>query len=251
MDPVLTLAISTLGIGITRVSLPEPTPRVRFLILWQEPSEDDPAWSIRPDVDILRLEGRGLSKSRNAALRAASTRFVWLFDDDATPDLDAGLAMVEQALCEGWSVVTGMISTPDGAPFKPYRQEPFRWTVWSAPRVSSIETIVDVEAMKTKGIWFDEDFGLGARWTMGEEFVFMASVVRAGLVAMFLPSVVAVHPMESTGKDFGRDGVWQASSAALSRVFGFAAFPVKVAMVWRKRHALGISKAWRYLWIRP
>lgn len=250
MDPVLTLAISTLGAGIARVSLPDPSPRVRVLVLWQAPLEDAPAWAIRPDVDVVRLESRGLSKSRNAALRAARTRFVWLFDDDATPDLSAGLALVDRALAQGWSVVTGVVSTPEGGLFKTYPTAPFRWTVWTAPKVSSIETILDVEVVRAKGVRFDEDFGLGARWTMGEEFIFMAAVVRSGLVAMFVPTTIAVHPLESTGKDFGRDGVWQASSAALGRVFGVFALPVKIAMVWRKRRSLGLRKAWRYLWVR-
>jgi hypothetical protein len=248
---VLTLAISTLGVGINRVVLPESSERVCFLILWQEPTGDLPRRLIRPDVEVVRLEGRGLSKSRNAALRFARTRFVWLFDDDATPDIEAGLSLVDRAIQEGWSIVTGMVVTPDGVFFKAYPSRERRWTIWNAPKVSSIETILDVEAVRAKGLFFDERFGLGARWIMGEEFVFMASAIRAGLVAMYVPKPIAVHPLESTGKEFGRDGVWQASSASLSCVFGVWSLPIKMAMVWRKRRFLGLRKAWLYLWVRP
>lgn len=251
MLPTLTLAISTLGVGVERIVLPDPRPEVRFLVVWQDPDGQRRGWMERADVEVVEMEGRGLSRSRNAALLHAKTPYVWLFDDDAQPCVDAALALVERARAEGWAVVTGAVRTPEGAPFKPYPRQEAAWKLRTAPKLSSIETIIDVEAVRARSIRFDEAFGLGARWTMGEEFLFMASVLRAGLRAVYVPSVIAVHPAESTGKDFGRDQVWQASSAALARVFGAWALPVRLAMAWRKRHALGARNMWRYLWIRP
>lgn len=250
MKPLLTIAVSTLGTGVERVVIPPPHNDVCYLVVWQEPTPYTSAWMDRPDVSVLRMEGRGLSRSRNAALDAVTTQYVWLFDDDAVPFVEAGLVLAMRARDKGWSVATGCVQTPEGLPFKRYPKEERAWTVWSAPKVSSIETIVDVAKLRLSADRFDESFGLGARWTMGEEFVFLASVLRSGHKAFFVPVVLAIHPDESTGKDFGRDAVWQASSAALGQVFGLWAFPVRLVMALRKRRVLGWRNVWRYLWVR-
>ena len=250
MSDVLTLGISTFGNGVNRIRLPAPRSGLRVVVVWQEPSGPAPVWSDRQDVRLVTMQGRGLSRSRNAVLAATETPFLWFFDDDAVPLVDNAFALVEVARREGWALATGTVITPEGGAFKRYGAVQKQWNVFGAPKVSSIETVIDIEKVRHAGIAFDERFGLGAQWTMGEEFVFVASVLRSGLKAGFAPLCVAEHPLESTGKDFGRAEVWQASSAALKHVFGRWALPVRVAMAWRKRRALGWSNAWRYLWVR-
>ena len=78
---------------------------------------------------------------------------------------------------------------------------------------------------------FDEGFGVGAGTaaTLGEEYVFLADCLAAGLAGVHDPLPVSVHPHESSG--FVWEGRAQARGRALvfARVFGRAALPVRLA----------------------
>ena len=85
--------------------------------------------------------------------------------------------------------------------------------------------------MRAAGVRFDEGFGVGAGTaaTLGEEYVFLADCLAAGLEGSARPLPVSVHPHESSG--FVWEGEAQARARALvfSRVFGPAAPAVRLA----------------------
>lgn len=249
--PLLTLAISTLGSGITRVLLPPVHPEIEVLVVWQQPDRENPAWASRSDVRVVRVDDKGLSRSRNRAMDEARTRMVWMFDDDAVADVEAGLALARKADEAGCAAMVGRFAGPDGRPTRPEGKRRGKMGKLDAPSVCSIEVIVNVERVRSLGVQFDTDFGLGARWTMGEEMIFVLDLIKAGGRVGSDTAVLAQHPTDTTGDRFAEDKVWMASSAALRRGYGPLAWVLRPVMAWRKRRVLGWTNAWRYLWIKP
>lgn len=249
--PFLTLGISTLGAGITRVMLPPMHPELEVLVIWQQPDRANPSWSDRADVRILRVEEKGLSRSRNMALQEARTRMLWVFDDDATPDVEIGLALAKKAEKAGYAAMVGRFAGPDGVPTRPVHKRKGRMGKMDAPSVCSFEMLLNVDRVRALGVEFDTDFGLGARWTMGEEMIFVLDLIKAGGQVGSDVAVLAQHPTDTTGDRFAEEPVWMASSAALRRGYGAWAWVLRPVMAWRKRKVLGWRNAWRYLWVRP
>ena len=91
--------------------------------------------------------------------------------------------------------------------------------------------------MRAAGVRFDEGFGVGAGTaaSLGEEYVFLADALAAGLTGVHDPLPVSVHPHASSG--FVWEGEAQARARALvfARVFGRAAPAVRLAFALKNR----------------
>ena len=239
-QPSLTIAISTRG---ARALVLDPAawprePGVDILVLVQE-AEADPvlapalaALAARPDVTVARLDSTGLSRSRNAALDVARGEILLIADDDVRhpPGVSAGIRRFFAANST-LDLLVGCSLDPDGRPRKRPLPSRTRLTRLNAARASSHEIAVRLARVRATGVRFDEGFGLGAgtEATLGEEYVFLADCLAAGLRGVHDPMPVSVHPHESSG--FVWEGAAQARARALvfSRVFGGAAAPVRLA----------------------
>ena len=244
--PSLTVAVSTRGaraLGLDPAAWPAE-PGVDHLVLVQDPDADPalgPALdrlAARPDVTVLRLASTGLARSRNAALDAARGELLLLADDDVThpPGACAGIRGFFAAN-PGLDLFVGRSLDPDGRPRKrplPRRKPLSRL---NAARASSHEIALRLERVRAKGVRFDEGFGVGAGTaaSLGEEYVFLADCLAAGLAGVHDPLPVSVHPAESSG--FVWEGAAQARARALvfARVFGRAAAPVRLAFALKNR----------------
>lgn len=228
--PDLTVAISTRGTRALalRPETWERSPGLDWLVLVQEPAADLrlpahlEALAARPDVTVARLAGRGLSRSRNAALDLARGEVLLLADDDVTHPPGAFTAIrrffrdrPEASLLVGLSL--------DGAG-RPRRRPtgPRRLTCWNAGRTASHELAFRLAPVRRCGVRFDEGFGVGAGTPafLGEEFIFLADCLRAGLAGEHRPVPVSVHPDPSTGAGWSGPEAARARAAALTRGFG-------------------------------
>jgi hypothetical protein len=110
-----------------------------------------------------------------------------------------------------------------GALRKDYFQkvQPLRLT--NSARAATYELIVRVDAIREKRINFDENFGAGATNYLGDEYIFIADALRAGLKGVHLPVVIATHPVESSTTKWGTVEDLRARGKIFSRVFGWRA----------------------------
>ena len=245
MDPALprlTVAVSTRGaraLAIDAAAWPEQ-PGVDYLLLVQEPPAGPALAGLaaRPDVTLAPLTSTGLSRSRNAALAAARGDILLVADDDVTHPPGAYLG-IRRFFAENpdLDLFVGRSLDPDGRPRKrplPRRKPLSRL---NAARASSHEIALRLERVRAKGVRFDEGFGVGAGTaaSLGEEYVFLADCLAAGLAGVHDPLPVSVHPAESSG--FVWEGAAQARARALvfARVFGRAAAPVRLAFALKNR----------------
>lgn len=240
--PGLTVAISTRGARALalRPEAWEAAPGLDWLVLVQEPAADPrlaahlAALAARPDVTVAPLASRGLSRSRNAALDLARGEVVLVADDDVTHPPGAFDEIrsffrdrPEAALLVGLSL---------DAAGRPRRRPvgPLPLTLWNAGRTASHELAFRAASVRASGVRFDEGFGIGAGTPafLGEEFVFIADCLRAGLRGEHRPLPVSVHPTPSTGAGWSGPAAARARALALTRGFG------RIAPVARAAYAL-------------
>jgi len=168
---------------------------------------------------------RGLSISRNEALRICKTKYLLFSDDDVIHIEDGIQKIVDEFERTGADILTFSIRTPEGGAFKEYRDHPFIHTPRSLFKVNSIEIAVRVAAMRRSGLRFDTRFGLGAEHPTGEEIIFLQDAHRTGLDIRYAPVPIVIHPRESSGSNLkGNEALIQAKGAMFGRIFGTMAY---------------------------
>ena len=256
--PCLTVAISTRGAracGLDPAAWPA-APGLDYLVLAQEAGDPRVAACLaaleaRPDVAVRRLATTGLSRSRNAALDAAEGDIVLIADDDVThlPGAHAGIRAFF-AENPGVSLLAGQSFTPDGRPRKRFAPRPRRLRRWNAGGISSHELAFRRAPVRAAGIRFDESFGAGAGTPafLGEEYIFVADCLGAGLEGAYVPLPVSIHPPDSSGFVWDGPAAARARAAVITRVFGPAAAPMRLAFALKNaRRFGGLRDLWAFL----
>ncbi|BDZ42885.1 hypothetical protein GCM10025865_21840 [Paraoerskovia sediminicola] len=188
------------------------------------------------------VPGRGVARSRNAAIDHAGRRYLLFCDDDVTVDLPGVLAAVDHLRETGAALALGRATNPAGRFRKRYARRARRLTLFSSAKAATYEMLVDVDQVRAAGLRFDERFGAGAQHHLGDEYLFVAAMLRAGLRADAVPITVAVHPAESSGSRWGGSDV-RARAVVLNEVFGRWAAPVRLAFAVRAARRLGSLRA--------
>ncbi len=236
MRPTLTIGYSSLASRAGDVRLPVVGDDVEVVLCVQ--GELPSGYSAPAGVRLVTVPGRGVARSRNAAIDAARGRYLLFCDDDVRVDLDGVRAAVHELSRRGAAVGLGRGMGEDGTLRKAYPPGVRRLTLFNSAKAATYEMLVDVDQVRSAGVRFDERFGAGADLYLGDEYIFIADCLRAGLKGWSVPSVFGVHPVESSGSRWGgRDA--HVRAVALNRVFGRAALPVRAAFAWRSRKRLG------------
>jgi len=251
--PSLTVAVSTRGaraLGLDAAAWPVE-PGIDRLVLVQEPEADpalDPVLARlaeRPDVTVVRLASTGLSRRRNAALEHARGDILLVADDDVVHQPGA-FAAIRRFFAEnpGLDLFVGRSLDPDGRPRKRPLPHRIRLTRLNAARASSHEIALRLARVRAAGVRFDEGFGVGAgtEATLGEEYVFLADCLAAGLSGVHDPLPVSVHPHESSGFVWEGEAQARARARVFVRVFGRAAPAVRLAFAAKNARRFG---SWR------
>lgn len=164
-----------------------------------------------PDgISVIDSGDLGLSRGRNLALNEAPFSFAVLCDDDiqlcpeslvtlkeAIPSCVPNTACIRtQLLREG-----GQFWRDDypAAPEIISRSTPLFWR--RIQKINSMELVLNLDWIREKNIWFNEQLGLGSENTNGgEEVVFLHDVLTNSGVIQFLPISLRIHEGESSGE---------------------------------------------------
>lgn len=231
----ITVAISSLGNSYRKIRLPKWERAIRYVILLQDAPEDlNDDWFDRSDVQVFKLEGRGLSRSRNSALSEVNSGHILFSDDDIELKAEGILALSSELAtrCE-YSFAVGW--REERFPSTGRFSNSYELTRFSTGRVCAPEFMIDVDAFREKNIKFDNDFGLGAQFGVGEEYVFLTDALRAGLRGLACPIITGSHPAESTGDHWAEAKLLRARAAVLKRVFGPWHTVIRMAYALRHR----------------
>ena len=219
-DVLLTFGYSTLSNRVKNISFPQRSANREFIVLVQNPNEERYVFD-KPQTKLVELKSRGVAKSRNAALKHASGKYLIFGDDDITFD-EAGLdALINYFEANpNCAIILAQTSDETGTLRKSYPSKPHKLSKYNSAKAATYEMMVRVDAVRGAGVTFDENFGAGAENYLGDEYIFIADALRAGLKGHYLPIVLAIHPTESSGsfRDTKQDAIVR--SQIFSRVFG-------------------------------
>ena len=174
--------------------------------------------------------GLGLSKSRNLALKCAfenygNESYYYICDDDVYIHSE-GLFKAENICREKkLDLLCGKISHFNNDNFKKnYANEKRKINIYNASSISSVEMIISSKVIKS-GVFFKEDLGLGTLYPSGEEYVFIADIIKCKLKTLYFPIFLCSHPPVTSGQDFyTSENKIMAKGMMLYYIFGCASF---------------------------
>ena len=214
---VLTIGYSTLTNKISEIKYLDSFTN---LVVIQNPNHE--SYSSPPQSIIsIELSSKGVAKSRNVVIENTKTEYLLFGDDDIEfkeESIDAAIAYLESN--KEISVLLLQAIDQTGTLRKRYPKRAHPLKLINSAKAATYEMIIRVKDIKNASIRFDENFGAGADNYLGDEYIFIADALRAGLKGQFLPIVVAIHPTDSSGsfRDTKQDAVIR--SRIFTRVFG-------------------------------
>ena len=181
------------------------------------------------NVRMLNTSTIGTSISRNMALENADGDICIFADDDIIY-----VPNYEEILQDSFSkypdadIITFQIITPDGRPFKKNYMTSRRWHNQSTVlKCASIEIAFRRESILKAGLKLDLEFGLGSRYRIHDDVIFLSDALKRGLKILYLPIPIVIHPAESSGTMYN-DFLLTSKGAAFCRMFGRIGYLIDV-----------------------
>ncbi len=225
------ILISTLNNGIYNISniLLLPKNSITYIIGHQVTNQQSynkiyEVLKKRGDVKLIITHQRGLSKNRNTTLAYARSDIIVICDDDAelVNNIDACILTAFEKHNKA-DIITFRIKGMQ----KNYSRDSYEHTISTLSSVSSIEIAMKRESIFQKKVIFDESFGLGSNYPIGEEFIFLVDAYRKDLKIFYEPKIIAKHEELSSGWK-GEKEILIARGAVFARIFGVFSFIINI-----------------------
>ena len=242
-EALLTIGFSTLAERVENIEPPIISIPHKVFLSIQDPRGVASELPNNFKYNYVKSPEQGVAKSRNTVLRSADTKYL-LFADDEIVFLDRGVKQVIQYLDEHpeCDLVLAQAIDTTGALRKRYAKKSVNLTKFNSAKAATYEMIVRVDSIRSKNIYFDEEFGAGVSNYIGDEYIFIADLLNKGGTAVFLPMTIAIHPKDSSGSLWGTERDLIARAQVFQRVFGSWAPIVRAAFYFKnygKTNGLG------------
>ena len=248
-DPLLTLGFSVLAERAKNINLNHFRNKPTIFISIQNPNQSAFTFPNLAKFEHIERNTVGVAKSRNEVLKAATTKYLIFGDDDIIFKEDA-LEMAVKFLEENPScdLILGCTVNEDGLLRKNYPTSERKLTRYNSAKAATYEMMIRVDSFREKNLQFDENFGAGAENYLGDEYILITDLLKAGGKGVFLPLVFTYHPHDSSGSGWGSSRDLKARAIVFDRIFGFWAIPVRAAFILRpKRSKISITKKLNFI----
>ena len=142
----------------------------------------------------------GLSRSRNIGIKNCESDFFWILDDDVYTNLNMIESILDQIKSNKADIYTFRISRNKRCDimYKKYSNNP-KVSKLRLLKISSIELIVSKKIINKYNIFFNESFGLGSKYPMCEENLFLLDYYQKNIKIIHIPKVIVVHENFGSG----------------------------------------------------
>ncbi len=155
------------------------------------------------NIKVVNDSNFGLSRSRNRAMFSCEAKWAWILDDDVVL-LPGAVKFLKKVLNENEQHCLTIVKAIDFS-HNDRRTYPdqagFLRTQKQIENISSIEMVIHVPTFKKLNLAFDERFGLGASFPMGEEYILVKDIIEHGEHIYFIPISLVQHDVFSSGKN--------------------------------------------------
>lgn len=177
------------------------------------------------NVRVLNSFEKGLSKSRNLALKNTIGEIALIADDDAVflPDFQQKI-IGEHKKNEDFSIICFQTLTTKNKPYSNYSVKAFRMKEKNFLYVLSIELTFKTKDLHEKNIIFNEHFGLGAQFQDAESLFFLRRANYNQAKVLFCPENIVIHEEYSSSDDVVSDRLLYARMAGFYKKHQFGAY---------------------------
>jgi glycosyltransferase involved in cell wall biosynthesis len=205
-------------------------------------------------IKFLSFKEKGLSRSRNCALEAATSDICIIADDDEI-FVDNYKDIVQKQFSDNpnFDILVFQVIGIDKH-FKSYPTEEKRLGYISSMKVSSVQIAFKRQSIMNAKIKFNEQFGAGSIYQVGEENIFLFEALRKGMKIKYIPVKIAdLYMGDSTWfKGYNSEYfIWKgAAFTAMSKSFSvllILQFALRKYKLYRNN--IGILDAIKYLFV--
>lgn len=185
---------------------------------------------------LYSFDDKGLSKSRNIAIDNSSSSISMIADDDMK-----FVDNYEQIVLEAYDkykdadIIAFYVSSDNPNNIKPKLKEG-RVDRLNSFKIQSVQLSFKTDVIKKNKIRFDENFGAGSKFFMGEENIFLSDCVRSKLKIYSYPVEIArLSNRESTWFKGYDEDYFKVKGACFYRISKFFWLPLFLQFIIRKK----------------
>lgn len=196
----------------------------------------------------MSLNERGIGLSRNTALMRATADIILFADEDVTYK-DGYAQMIESAFENNQNAdmllfdleAIGDVKNPE----KPYAFRRVKW--YNSMHYGAVHFACRRERTFARGLSYNLLFGGGAKYSCGEDSIFLASALKSGLKIWTVPGYIgSVTHGDSTWFNGYTDKYFYDKGVLMGTIFGVTAYPLVIALFLKNRGQIrdyGLKKA--------
>ena len=195
-------------------------------------------------VRVINSFEKGLSKSRNLALKNAKGKIVLLTDDDVVFEANFDTTLIKafnyypnfDGFRFPFQMKEGVVAKKYSSTFQS------QLSAFDILNTSSVELVFKKEAIQSARLHFDENFGLGSPFYIGEEAIFVFDAKKKGLKMGFVPQILLTHSQFTTTQKATVLERYFYQSAVFYRIFGkmYLFWVVLKLLFDLKQHKIGL-----------
>lgn len=163
----------------------------------------------------INSDSKGLSKSRNIALNNAFGEICIIGDDDLVY-VENFQDIISESFLKNPNVdIIAFQVEGIEKEFKKYTNKKKKINYVSSMKISSVEIAFKLNSIKKHDVSFDEDFGSGSKYIMGEENIFLFDCLRKKMKVLYIPIKIADLHINSSSWFKGYDKDYFTSKGAV------------------------------------